>query len=211
MGQTSATKNRRWTALVRVAVAAIVGVGVGLLTGPPVGWMWGWTAGALVFVAWTWAAVWRMGPEQTRDHATDEQPGRAAIDAVLILASIASVGGVGALLVSAQGGRGAPVEAIAGVAGVAASWLLVHTLYALEYARLYAGAGGTPVDFGDDDPDYHDFFYLAFTLGMTYQVSDTTLNKRVMRRAALRHALLSYLLGAVIVASTVNLLVQLAG
>lgn len=198
-------------ALVRVLAAVAVGVGVGLVTGPHVGWMWGWTAGALVFVAWSLAAVWRMDPAQTLDHAGDEEPGRAAVDAALILASIASIGGVAALLVSAHGGPDAWVGAVAGVAGVTASWLLVHTLFALRYARLYAAEGGSPVDFGDDDPDYHDFLYLAFTLGMTYQVSDTTLKKRSFRRAALRHALLSYLLGAVVVASTVNLLVQLAG
>ncbi len=198
-------------ALVRVVLALALGLAVGLVAPPPVGWMWGWTAGALLFVVWSLAAVWRMDPAQTLDHAGEEEPGRAALDAALILASVASIGGVGALLVSAHGGPDAWVEAAAGVAGVTASWLLVHTLFALRYARLYAAEGGAPIDFGDDDPDYHDFFYLAFTLGMTYQVSDTTLKKRSFRRAALRHALLSYLLGAVIVASTVNLLVQLAG
>lgn len=200
----------RLPAAARVVIAAVVGVAVGAASGHPIGWMWGWTAGALVLVVWSWLAVWRMGPDETRAHATDEEPGRAAIDVVLILASVASIGGLAALLVSAHGGRDSWLEAAAGASGVTASWLLVHTLFALRYARLYA-AGDDPIDFGSDEPDYHDFFYLAFTLGMTYQVSDTSLRTREVRRTALRHALLSYLLGAVVVASTVNLLVQLAG
>lgn len=136
------TGAQRLPAVARVGVAAVVGLAVGLLTGPPVGWMWGWTAGALSFVLWTTVAVWHMDPQQTQDHARQQ-------DASL--------------------------------------------------------------DFGDDEPDYHDFYYLAFTMGMTYQVSDTSLRRRQFRRTALRQALLSYLLGAVVVASTVNLLVQLAG
>lgn len=206
----SPTGAQRIPAVARVGVAAVVGLAVGLLTGPPVGWMWGWTAGALSFVLWTTVAVWRMDPQQTQDHASQEEPGRAVVDLVLLLASLASVGGVGALLHSTQGGQDASVEAIAGVVGVMASWTLVHTVYALRYARLYVADGGAPVDFGDDEPDYHDFYYLAFTMGMTYQVSDTSLRRRQFRRTALRQALLSYLLGAVVVASTVNLLVQLA-
>ena len=81
----------------------------------------------------------------------------------------------------------------------------------LRYARLYFD--GTPggVDFGDTDaPRYTDFAYLAFTLGMTYQVSDTTLQTSPFRVLALRQALLSYLFGAVILAATINLVAGLA-
>ena len=104
------------------------------------------------------------------------------------------------------------------------SWLLVHGVYAERYARIYysetvksadsaeksaSSVGG--IDFNDDEkPVYTDFAYLALTLGMTYQVSDTSLTSRAMRATALRHALLSYLLGAVILAATINLLAGLA-
>ena len=87
----------------------------------------------------------------------------------------------------------------------------MHTLYAARYARLYYTPPIGGVDFNDDEPPaYSDFAYLAFTLGMTYQVSDTSLRGRAMRRTALWHALLSYLLGAVIIAATINLLAGLA-
>jgi uncharacterized membrane protein len=87
---------------------------------------------------------------------------------------------------------------------------LVHTLFALRYAHLYYTSGGG-IDFNAAvQPDYLDFCYLSFTMGMTYQVSDTSLTTPVMRRVALRQALLSYVLGAVVIAMTINLVVQLA-
>jgi len=95
------------------------------------------------------------------------------------------------------------------------SWTIVHTVYTMRYARLYYS--GTPggIDFnGSGPPDYADFAYLAFTIGMTFQVSDTSISSREIRRAALRHAWLSFPLDAVIIATCVNLvagLVKLAG
>ena len=86
----------------------------------------------------------------------------------------------------------------------------------LRYAREYFGTRPGGVDFNSDDdpdddsPDYGDFAYLAFTIGMTYQVSDTTFTNKLMRHTALRHALLSFVLGAIVIASTINLVSQLA-
>ena len=67
------------------------------------------------------------------------------------------------------------------------------------------------IDFGQSGrPCYSDFAYLAFTIGMTFQVSDTQLETRELRRTVLRHAVLSYLFGSLILASTINLLVSMA-
>ena len=88
---------------------------------------------------------------------------------------------------------------------------MVHTVFALRYASLYYRESKRGADFHDPDaPEYGDFAYLAFTIGMTYQVSDTDLTTKSMRHAALRHALLSYLLGTVVIAATVNLAAGLA-
>ena len=104
-----------------------------------------------------------------------------------------------------------PLDALLGVLAVMTSWTVVHTLFALRYGRLYFREDEPPVDFNsDDDPSYADFAYLAFTIGMTYQVSDTTLQTRAIRHTALRQALLSFALGAVVLACTINLVVQLA-
>jgi uncharacterized membrane protein len=93
---------------------------------------------------------------------------------------------------------------------VAAAWIIVHTLFMLRYARLYYSSPHGGIDFNQDEPPaYRDFAYLAYTLGMTYQVSDTALKNSTMRATALRHTLLSYVLGAVVLAATINLVVGL--
>jgi uncharacterized membrane protein len=87
---------------------------------------------------------------------------------------------------------------------------VVHTIFTLRYARLYYTGRDEGVDFNQDDPpSYADFAYLAFTVGMTFQVSDTQITHHAMRAAILRHALLSYLFGTVIVATTINLVAGL--
>ncbi len=83
-------------------------------------------------------------------------------------------------------------------------------MYATRYARLYYTGEDGGIDFNEDEPPtYVDFAYLAFTIGMTFQVSDRP-ETRAIRATALRHALLSYLFGAIIVATTINLIAGLA-
>jgi uncharacterized membrane protein len=93
---------------------------------------------------------------------------------------------------------------------VALAWLTVHTVYTLRYGDLYYADPVGGIDFNDDDrPDYLDLAYLALTIGMTFQVSDTDLQSRAIRRIAIRHALLSYVFGTVIVAITINVVASL--
>jgi len=69
--------------------------------------------------------------------------------------------------------------------------------------------GGIDFKTDDEQPDYRDFAYVAFTVGMTFQISDTDIQTRVIRRTVLRHALLAYLFGAVILAVAINLIANL--
>jgi uncharacterized membrane protein len=94
---------------------------------------------------------------------------------------------------------------------VALAWSAVHTVYALRYARLYYTPPEGGIDFEGERPDYVDFAYLALTIGMTFQVSDTDLTGKRVRRQALRHALTSYVFGTVIVAITVSSVASLLG
>ncbi len=201
--------------LVRLVVCLALGVvaaAVVLLTWrPEAAAVSGWIVTAGVYCAWTWAMVAGLDGAGTRAHATEEDAGRGATDVILLVASMASLVGVGVLLAAgSQKGVPALIETGLGVLCVASSWVLVHVLFTMRYARLYYdGDGG--VDFNqDEDPDYRDFAYLSFTLGMTYQVSDTDITAKPIRRTVLRHTLLSYLLGAVILASTVNLVASIA-
>lgn len=173
----------------------------------------GWDILALGYGSWTWLTVWRLDPEAAEADAKREDPGRDQADLVLLGAAIASLIAVGLVLFGASGasGDGKYVEAGLAVASVFVSWTLVHTVFTLKYARLYYT--GTPggIDFNDSTaPDYRDFAYLAFTIGMTFQVSDTDIKAKPIRRTVLRHAWLSFPLVAVIIATTINLVSGLA-
>ncbi len=173
----------------------------------------GWAAACVVYVVWVWASVWNLDSAETRTHATREDPGRRGADLILILASGASVLAVVFVLVDARHLKGGQQLAVAllAVVSVALSWLLVHTVYTLRYARLYYRRDGG-IDFNQKEPPrYSDFAYLSFTLGMTFQVSDTDISSSHLRRTIIHHTLLSYVFGTVIVAATVNLVAGLTG
>jgi len=158
-------------------------------------------------------AVSRLDAESTASHATREDPSRDLTDLVMLGAAIASLIAVGVVLFGAGGDSGDGKYLLAGLAvfSVFVSWAIVHTVFTLKYARLYYS--GTPggIDFNESGlPDYPDFAYLAFTIGMTFQVSDTNIKTKLIRRTALRHAWLSFPLGAVIIAACINLVSGLA-
>jgi uncharacterized membrane protein len=192
-----------------IAGGVVAGVSGAVLDAPLIGW----DILALVFCGWVWLTVWRLGPVATASHAKREDPSVDQADLILLGAAIASLVAVGILLVGASGLSGAEKYAQAGFAlvSVFVSWLLVHTVFTLKYARLYHASAPGSVDFNEeDDPQYSDFAYLAFTIGMTFQVSDTDLRSKPMRRLALRHAWMSFPLGAVIIATSINLVSGLA-
>ena len=199
------------SAATRVVLAAVAGVCAGALAAVPGSWqtgtLVGWDVAALAYVAWTWATIWRRDPAATARLALREDPGRATADAVLLVASVASILAV-VLAISAgrSSGPGArDLHAGLAVASVALSWTVVQTVFASHYARLYYSHPAGGIDFNQEArPRYSDFAYLAFTVGMTFQVSDTALQTSALRAAALRQALLSYLLGAGILATTNN-------
>jgi uncharacterized membrane protein len=173
----------------------------------------GWAAASVTYVAWVWATIGRMDAATTASHATREDPTQPVADLLVVLASIASLGAIVFLLIGTSGASDSVqvLVAVLAIVGVALSWLLIHTLFTLRYASLYYQGVEGGVDFNQDEPpSYGDFAYLAFTLGMTFQVSDTNLTTHEVRMAALRHSLLSYLFGSVILASLINLIAGLS-
>ena len=203
--------------VLRVVVMLVVGVIVAITTGFL--WHWqiapviGWAAAAAVFSAWIWIVIARQNADSTRKHATIEEPAREVADALVVLLTIASLSALGFVLVPAAQAQGVERFTLAGLGlvSVALSWLLLHTLFTLRYARLYYGGdviGG--IDFNQKaPPQYSDFAYFSFTVGMTFQVSDASVTDRVLRATVLRHALLSFVFGSVILATTVNLVAGL--
>ncbi len=174
----------------------------------------GWDVVAAVFCTWVWLSVVPQDAPQTFAHAVRENPSRALADLVLLVAAVASLiaVAVAVVLVEAGNAKGSMKlwEIGLGVVSVAASWTLVHTVFTLKYARLYYTGTDGGISFNEDDPPrYTDFAYLAFTVGMTFQVSDTDVSDKDIRRTILRHMLLSYVFGAVIIAVTINLVAGL--
>lgn len=164
-----------------------------------------WDTGAAIFCVWVWVAVRGADAATTQRIATREDDSRPAADLVLIAASVASLVGVGFALLQASNESGVPraLTTAVAVATVVSSWLAVQTVFTLRYAHLYYLDGG--IDFHNEQaPDYGDFAYVAFTLGMTFQVSDTDLTSKKIRATALRHALLSYVFGIAVIAITIN-------
>jgi uncharacterized membrane protein len=206
----------------RLLIAAAIGIAVAVgtavtarlghsLTGSGCALI-GWVVGATVYLVWTWRRVWPMDSEQTKAHAKWEDPTRRIAHAIMFLASVASIGGVGHLLIAGSlGDTESVTEACIGVLSVVAAWVVVHTVFTLHYAKLYYARlpeGG--ISFNQKiTPAYCDFAYLAFTIGMAYAVSDNDIHDQSIRKKALLHALGSYALGAVILAVTINLIAGL--
>ncbi|PJI93785.1 DUF1345 domain-containing protein [Luteimicrobium subarcticum] len=200
---------------VGAAGGAVAGT-VGALTTGHVGLsvLAGWIVTAALFVGWTWLHLWPLDADDTATHATREDPTRRTTHLVLVVAALASVVGVAFVFFGTSTTDKAAAAGVA-ILGAVASWATIHTLYALAYARTYCApgpdgdaAGG--VDFHQDEPPrYSDFAYVAFTVGMSYAISDTDLGSSQMRRIAINHALLSYLFGTVILAALINLVAGL--
>jgi uncharacterized membrane protein len=204
------------TARQRLIVTGSLGVAAGVVLAWFVPWqlsvLGGWGAAAGSFVGWVWTTVGQWDANATRSFATREDNSRRSAQLVLVSASVASLVGVGFDLVKAHqlSGTGRIILTATGVVTVMLSWAVVHTVFALRYAHEYYTTPVGGIDFKDDaPPDYQDFAYVAFTVGMTFQVSDTDIQNRIIRRTILRHALLSYLFGAVILAVTINVVASL--
>jgi uncharacterized membrane protein len=212
----TARRIRMPSALGRLAVSAAAGIVAAVITGVLGSWVYGpavgWDVAAIVFCGWVWLAIWPMRPPDTASHATAEDPNRASSDLLMLGASLASLVAVGVVLVQAHAARGPTQFMLAafGLASVAVSWLTVHTIFTLRYAMLYYQDPPGGIDFNQQErPSYRDFAYVALTIGMTFQVSDTTLQNSQIRGAALRQGLLAYFFGAIILATAINLVAGL--
>jgi uncharacterized membrane protein len=209
MAKPASAKKKMIISAVGGVIAAVIVVLLGAAKFAPLG---SWDTVAVIYVVWIWLSVWRMSGSQTKIHARAEDPGRALSDMLLIAASLISLIAVGFMITEASSSSGIEkaVEIALGLFSVVASWAVVHSTYTLKYAKSYYGDPEGGIDFNNNSaPKYSDFAYLAFTIGLTFQVSDTDIKTNELRRTILKHALLSYLFGAVIIATTINTIANL--
>jgi uncharacterized membrane protein len=205
-------------AMRRTAIVIAIGLLIAVVLAPFVPWqvavLGGWDAAALTFLATVWPIIARATGGHTQRIATREDETRSTATLLLIGASTASLFGVGLTLSLAGQTSGARqvLLIIVAVLTVVLSWTVINTLFTLRYAHLhFRSAAG--IDFEEvavaDKPSYRDFAYVAFTIGMCYQVSDTTVRNPRIRSTVLSHALVSYVFGVVIVAGSVSLIAGL--
>jgi uncharacterized membrane protein len=205
-------------ALWQVTISGAVGIAVGAVValGTPVnatyGVLLGWDVGTLVYLGWVWHLNRRLDSEATAEAAVREDPTRPVRDVILIVAAVASLAAVIYTIADAahSSGLGRLLRVDLGLTSIAASWFLVHTIFTMMYARQYYIHEDGGIDFNTDEPPvWTDFAYVAFTVGMTFQISDTNLQTSALRRLALRQMFLAYMFGAVIIAITINLVAGL--
>jgi uncharacterized membrane protein len=201
----------------RLTVLFVVGVAVaGLLAfvGPwQLAVLGGWIAGSTVYLLAAWRIIGRADGEETKRLSTIEDDSRATRGLIIVSASVVSLPGAALALKTAtesDGGADSVLLTIAAIAAVVVSWFAVHTDFTLRYAHAYYSPPVGGIEFaGVEHPDYRDFAYVAFTVGMSFAVPDTQIVDTSIRKVGLGHALLSYLFGTVVIAVAVNVVTNL--
>lgn len=195
----------------RVALAVIGGSLVAAVVDAITGHLYAMLAAigvaTFLFALLGWMRLWPMTAKETRANALREDLNLEVEELVVVVAEAAALSAVVVLLLMGKTAEN-QIAAVMAVFAVFLSWAGLHLMYAIRYAGLYYAAPVGGIDFNSDEaPSYRDFLYFAYNLGMTYQVSDTAVSRSAIRSVVLRHCLLSYVFGTVVLASTVNLLV----
>jgi len=175
-----------------------------------------WNVFAWTMILLIWARILLVEAKSAVLDARLEDSARLAIFIFVLIAAVASLVSVAVLIGGAKGlSHRALAEHLAlAAATVVSSWFLVHTVFTMHYAHGYYSDGdgdGAQSTFGglefpnEREPDFLDFAYFSFVIGMTCQVSDVQITSQEMRRLALVHGLLSFLFNTVILALTINL------
>lgn len=177
-----------------------------------------WSVFAFSYIITSWIIFFGQKPEQIRALSKREDGSRLSVFSLIIGSSFASLLMV-LLLMLSQNTKATPQSVFMPVAigGILFSWVMVHTIFAFHYAHLYYGDDTNDstkhtagLDFpGDKKPDYLDFAYFSFVVGMTFQVSDVSVSSKSIRQLVLLHGLLSFGLNTFVVALTINLVASL--
>ncbi|MGY3053165.1 putative membrane protein [Pedobacter sp. UYEF25] len=179
--------------------------------------MFAWDAFSVALIATHWSMFFSVDAARTKLRAQMQDENRSEIFLVILVATFAALFAVILVLIDKEL---KPTDISIAIIGLFLSWCLVHTTFTLRYARLYYQnnnessdkKSGVGLNFpGDDEPDFLDFAYYSFVIGMTFQVSDVEISSKKMRRLTLLHSLLSFVFNTIIVALTINVLAGLGG
>src|SRR5436305_8394237 len=170
----------------------------------------GWDIGIGLYLVLAFSLMARSDLHRIRRRAANQDEGGMAILVLTVAAAIASLAAIFAELGTVEGVKREAAQLILATATVVLSWAFIHSIFALHYAHEYYGEGRDRqiggMSFPDDQaPDYWDFAYFAFTIGMCAQVSDVTVSSKTIRRTVLTHSIISFLFNAALLALTVNI------
>jgi uncharacterized membrane protein len=174
-----------------------------------------WVTGVLLFLVWTFHGARNISTARLRQRARELDDSAWVVSSLVVIAAVISLAALGMMVYGKDSAQGLLLGLRLGLGAVSmiCAWLLIHTVLALHYAHLYYGddkdsnGDRKGLDFpGGREPDYGDFFYYSFVIGMTCQVSDVAASTRGMRRLTLVHGIVSFFFNTTVIALTVNLI-----
>jgi len=169
----------------------------------------GWNAGVALYLVLVYALMTRAGIEHMRRNAALQDEGRVALLVLTVVAAAASLGAILVELSTGAGNTRTAAQLALATTTIVLSWIFIHTIFALHYAHDFYGERGAKesgLTFpGDGEPDYWDFVYFSFVIGMTCQVSDVAITSKPIRRTANAHGIVSFFFNAALLALMVNI------
>lgn len=177
--------------------------------------MIGWDTFSLCMIIMSWITFSITTSQQIREQSSVQDSSRTLIFIIILVSTCASFLAVLLLMITKQESQNAEtLHLIIAISGMILSWFLIHTIFTLRYAHIFYGddlknpkVHAAGLEFPDDKkPDYFDFAYFAFVLGMTFQVSDVEITSKRLRRLAMWHGLLSFGFNTIMIALTINLI-----
>ena len=197
----------------RLMISSAIAVGVMAILAVAAPWRWpfrlltGWDIGVALYLVLAFHMMATATIDRIRQRAADEDEGQAAILILTVVAALASLAAIFALL-SESSRKDRPVQSVVlAVVTIVLSWAFIHTMFALHYAHEYYDetAGGLAFPGDEKEPDYWDFVYFSFIIGMTSQVSDVGITSKLIRRTAAAHGVIAFFFNAALLALTINL------
>jgi uncharacterized membrane protein len=192
-------------------------IGLVLIAALPTQWqlatrlLTAWDISIALYLILIYELMARAEVERIRHHAAIEDEGQIGILVLSVTAALASLAAIVVKLgaTAANEAPRHPAELVLALLTILLSWAFIHTIFALHYAHQFygelgEGAGGLGFP-GDDEPDYWDFVYFSFVIGMTSQVSDVSVRAKPIRHAVTAHGILSFIFNTALLALTINI------
>jgi uncharacterized membrane protein len=200
----------------RLFISAAFGLAVIAILFPIFDWravtklLVGWNLGIGLYLILAFSLMARSDVHRIRRRAANQDEGSIALLVLIVVAAISSMAAIFSELATTGGAARQPAQLLLATSTIVLSWAFIHSMFALHYAHEFYGNGRDGIVGGisfpeDNEPDYWDFCYFAFTIGMCAQVSDATVSSKSIRRTVLSHSVISFVFNAALLALTVNI------